>query len=63
MYVSVQFKGWADKKGPLKASAGIFISLALTLLLFGFAATNKYYVIPLVMICMVFVVCFRGHGM
>lgn len=41
---------WADKKGPLKASAGIFISLALTLLLFGFVATNKYYVIPLVMI-------------
>ncbi|MFM2477783.1 MFS transporter [Celerinatantimonas sp. MCCC 1A17872] len=41
---------WADKQGPLKASAGIFIALAVTLLLFGFFATNKFVVIPLIMI-------------
>ncbi|MZI94177.1 MFS transporter [Vibrio sp. CAIM 722] len=40
----------ADHKGPLKASAVIFVALAITLLLFGFVATNKFYVIPLIMI-------------
>lgn len=41
---------WADRKGPLKAAAGIFISLTITLLLFGLFATNPYIVVPLIMI-------------
>lgn len=41
---------WADKKGPLVASAGIFIALTLTLVVFGFVATQKVWVVPIIMI-------------